>query len=149
MHRRLLARTAPLALVLAMTLTGCGGDDTTDPNTPTGEATERTSTPEPTKTPSPSESASETEDAGTTITITRENGEFVENAERVKVPLGEEISLVVSSDQPGELHVHSTPEKEISYKKGLSVHPLTFEQPGVVEVESHEPHAVILQLQVS
>ena len=154
MHRRLLARTAPLGLVLALALTGCGTDDSNDPNTPSGEATERTSTPEPTETeseaPTETESAEpEDENSGNVITITRLGGKFTPNGERVKVPLGEEITLAIEADAAGELHVHSTPEQEISYKKGISAHQLTFKQPGVVEVESHEPDAIVLQLQVS
>lgn len=150
MHRRLLARTAPLGLVLALALTGCGTDDSTDPNTPSGEATERTSTPEPTETPSESETTEpEVEDAGTVITITREGDKFTPDGERVKVPLGEEITFAVDADEAGELHVHSTPEQQVSYKKGLSAHKLLFKQPGVVEVESHDPARVVLQLQVS
>lgn len=151
MHRRLFARTAALALVLAMALTGCGSDDV-DPNTPTGAATEQTSTPAPTETPSATGSEStepETQPSGLVIPITREGDEFTPNGERVDVPLGEEIVIVVSSDEAGELHVHSTPEQEIAYKKGMSTHRLTFQQPGVVEVESHEPDSVVLQLQVS
>lgn len=147
MDRRLLARTAPLALVLALALTGCGTDEA-DPNTPTGEATERTSTPEPTETPSEAPSE-EIEEAGTVITITREDDEFSPNGERVEVPLGEEITFAIDADEAGELHVHSTPEKDIAYEEGLSSHRLTFKQPGVVEVESHDPDAVVVQLQVS
>ena len=149
MDRRLIARTAPIALVLALALTGCGSDEV-DPNTPTGQATEPT-TPS-TDTPSPSETPSETEspnESATTITITREGDTFSPNGERMKVPMGEELLLVVVSDTAGELHVHSTPEQEIAYKAGTSTHTLTFDKPGVVEVESHEPAAVVLQLQVS
>lgn len=150
MHRRLLARTAPLGLVLALALTGCGTDDTDDPNTPSGEATERTSTPEPTETPSePEATEEETEPAGTVVTLTREGDQFTPNGERVEVPLGEEITIAIDADEAGELHVHSTPEQDITYKKGLSAHRLTFKQPGVVEVESHDPDTIVLQLQVS
>ncbi|QBX54446.1 hypothetical protein EXE58_02490 [Nocardioides seonyuensis] len=150
MHRRLLARTAPLGLVLALALTGCGTDDGSDPNTPSGEATERTSTPEPSETPTETESAEPEEELpSNVITITRQGGKITPNGERVKVPLGEEITLAIEADEAGELHVHSTPEQEISYKKGISAHQLTFKQPGVVEVESHEPDVVVLQLQVS
>ena len=149
MDRRLLTRTTPLALALVLalgaTLTGCGSDEP-DPNTPTGEALERTPTPTPTPTPTESEP---TEDAINTITIVRENDKFDPSGEKVKVPVGEEILIVVVSDVAGELHVHSTPEQEISYKKGTSQHRLTIDIPGVVEVESHDPDYVIVQLQAS
>ena len=48
----------------------------------------------------------------------------------------------------GEFHVHSTPEQEIEYDAGTSEHEITIDRPGVVEVESHEPASVVLQLEV-
>ena len=41
------------------------------------------------------------------------------NGERVEVPVGEPVELI-AADQPGEIHVHSTPEQEIEYPKGTT-----------------------------
>lgn len=50
--------------------------------------------------------------------------------------------------EAGELHVHSTPEQKIESDAGTSEHELVIDRPGVVEVESHEPDVVLLQLDV-
>jgi hypothetical protein len=62
--------------------------------------------------------------------------------------VGQEIDLVVTADQPGEIHVHSTPEQELAYEAGTTTLPLTIDQPGVVEVESHDLDLTIVQLEV-
>jgi hypothetical protein len=54
----------------------------------------------------------------------------------------------VTSDEAGELHVHSDPEQTLSYDEGTTTLELTVDQPGVVEVERHEPEALVLQLEV-
>jgi len=61
---------------------------------------------------------------------------------------GKPITLHIVADAPGEIHVHSSPEQEIQYPKGTSDKTLTIDQPGVVEVESHHLHTVIVQLEV-
>ena len=92
-------------------------------------------------------------DGTTTETQTIEitfSGDTVEpNGERVEVKAGEEITLEVKADEPGELHVHSNPEQELPYGAGTTTLKLTIDEPGVVEVESHELEKVIVQLEVS
>ena len=82
------------------------------------------------------------------ITLTFENGQ-APPVERVEVAVGEEIELVVKADEAGSLHVHSQPEQELEYTSGTTTLTLTIEQPGVVDVESHELEATVLQLEVS
>ena len=55
---------------------------------------------------------------------------------------GEPIVFNVRADEPGSLHVHSTPEHELEYGQGTTDLELVIDQPGVVEVESHELGAV-------
>ena len=84
-------------------------------------------------------------------TIVTEHGPEPEGAtavERIQVDAGETIELVITSDAPGELHVHSDPEQTIDYKAGKTTTRLTIDRPGVVEVERHEPEALVLQLEV-
>jgi hypothetical protein len=69
--------------------------------------------------------------------------------ERVTAALGEPVTLNIDADTAGELHVHSTPEQEIEFARGVSTKMLTIDQPGVVDVEDHELEKVIVQLQVS
>lgn len=58
------------------------------------------------------------------------------------------MAVTITADVAGELHVHSTPEQTIAYDAGTSEHEITIGRPGLVEVENHEPAAVVLQLEV-
>ena len=143
---RLTALVAPLtvSLALALGLTACGGDE---------PSTDATSTSSPSETQGSSETASpsdepEPEDTGPAIDITRENDRFTPNGERLDAEVGQPLTITISSDVAGELHVHSVPEQEIAYDAGTSEHQITVDRPGVVEVESHEPDLIVLQLEV-
>jgi hypothetical protein len=110
------------ALTVAMFgLTACGDDDGSD-----GDAT-----------PVPIEVIFE----GDTVTP---------NGERVEVETGQPVELNITADAPGEIHVHGDPEQTLDYDEGtstLEIEPI--DQPGVVDVESHELDVVIVQLEVS
>ena len=130
MSGRGLARLAPLVLVLAAGLTACGGNDG-----------------DPAATGSSSPSASSDGDS-VSIDVTREGDTFTPNGERVELEVGQTLVLTITADVAGEMHVHSTPEQEVSYDAGTSEHEITIDRPGVVEVESHDPDTVVLQLEV-
>ena len=123
---RLSSLAAPLALVLALALTSCGGDDAE---------------------PGGSQGATQDGDS-VALTVTRDGDEFTPNGERVELAVDQTLVLTIDADEAGELHVHSTPEQEIAYDAGTSEHELVIDRPGVVEVESHEPDVVLLQLEV-
>ncbi len=123
---RLSSLAAPLALVLALALTSCGGDDAE---------------------PAGSQGATQDGDS-VALTVTRDGDEFTPNGERVELAVDQTLVLTIDADEAGELHVHSTPEQEIAYDAGTSEHELVIDRPGVVEVESHEPDVVLLQLEV-
>ena len=141
MSGRVLTRLAPVVLVLAASLTACGGDGDTDP-----PATDQTSTPS--DTPSDPGSESSTPDDSVAVTVSREGGSFTPNGERVELGIGQALVLTIEADEAGELHVHSTPEQDISYDAGTSEHEIVIDRPGVVEVESHDPDVILLQLEV-
>ncbi|PVG81575.1 hypothetical protein DDE18_16325 [Nocardioides gansuensis] len=131
-----------VTLVLALGAAGCADEA----GTPEGAATGTTGPTETTsESPSPTEGPG---GAGQTIEITVAGDTVSPSGERVEVPLGEEVVLEVTADAPGELHVHSTPEQELAYEAGTTSFPLTFDQPGVVEVESHDLGLTIVQLEV-
>ena len=65
-----------------------------------------------------------------------------------KVEAGKPITLHIKADQPGELHIHSSPEQEIEYDAGTSDKKLTIDRPGIVEVESHNLEQLIVVLEV-
>lgn len=84
-----------------------------------------------------------------TIDITVRGGKVTPNGERVQVGTGQTVRLRVRSDHSGELHVHSTPEKELSFRKGVTTFGFRIDKPGIVDVEDHASDTVVLQLQVS
>ena len=140
MPGRALTRIAPVVLVLAAALTACGGDGDAD-----SPATDPSTSSSPSDT-SP-ESGSESGD-GVAVTVTREGDSFTPNGERVELGVDQPLVLTIEADEAGELHVHSTPEQEIAYDAGTSEHEIVIDRPGVVEVESHEPDVILLQLEV-
>jgi hypothetical protein len=133
-----------LAMSVTLALAACSGEDTT--------------AADETLAPSASSSATATEESspaaeptadGTVIEITLQDDNVDPNGERVQVPLGEPVTLDITADREGELHVHSTPEHEVEFQHGDTEVELTFDQPGVIDVEDHESGKVIVQLQVS
>jgi hypothetical protein len=121
-----LARLAPVVVLLVAGLTACGGSDA-DP---------------------PASAKPSADGDAVAITVTRKDDTFTPNGERVDLAIGQTLKLTVTADTAGEFHVHSTPEQEIPYEEGTSEHEITIDRPGVVEVESHEPASIVLQLEV-
>jgi hypothetical protein len=120
---------AALAVLLAATV-GCGGDGDDDP-----EATE-TSTTE--------------QSQPVIIEIVEDDGEVMDSGRTVKVDVGEEVQLNVSSDAADTIHVHSDPEHEFTIgADDDESFRFTIDSPGTYEVESHELEVVILKLEVS
>ncbi len=117
-------RVALLAVVLTtlLSVAGCGSDEPEGVTEPSGDPARIELTFEGTEAPP---------------------------TERVQVEPGEEVELVIKSDRAGELHVHSSPEQTLEYAAGTTTFKLTIDQPGVVDVERHEPEALVLQLEVS
>lgn len=135
-------------LVAVLALAGCGGtepesgpDATSGPDAATSPATA-------TESPSASPTATESEPAGPAVEITVENGTVSPSGERIEVAIGEPVTFTITSDTAGEFHVHSTPEQHLAFGEGTTTQELTFDTPGIVEVESHDPHQVVVQLQV-
>ncbi len=149
MSGRGLARLAPLVLVLAGSLSACGDD--AEPSTGSPAASESSSSGSSPSNPSTSEDGSGSDDAGddtVVVELAREGDTFTPNGERVELAVGQTLVLQVTSDEAGELHVHSTPEQDLAYEAGTSEHEITVDRPGVVEVESHDPDSIVLQLEV-
>ena len=83
------------------------------------------------------------------IKVTFVGDSVTPSGDRVEVATGQDVELEITADQPGEIHVHSTPEQELEYEAGEST--LTIEgidQPSIVDVESHSLDKVIVQLEV-
>lgn len=84
-----------------------------------------------------------------TIDITFADGTVTPSGERVEVAAEQPIDLVVTADEPGEIHVHSSTEQTFAYGAGTETFKMQIDRPGVVEVESHELEQIIVQLEVS
>jgi hypothetical protein len=147
-----------LTATAALTLAGCGGDGDT--------ADQGTAADSPSETGAPSESAGESagesasgsatpspetqlSDAGKSQAVTIRGDQVTPSAKRVDLGVGERLSVTVTSDRAGELHVHSSPEQELSFRAGTTALDIVVQSPGLVEVEEHESDAVILRLYVS
>jgi hypothetical protein len=143
--RRALATLTVLLCTTAFA-TACGGDDSGDVSTePTSTVPNSTeATPTDTASSEPTESAAGPQQ----IEVTVAGDSVTPNGERVEVSVGEPVELVVTADAPGEIHVHSSPEQEIEYRKGTTTIELDpIQRPGVVEVESHTLEKTIVQLE--
>ncbi len=83
-----------------------------------------------------------------TIEVTFADGDVQPKGDRVTVNADQPITFDVTADEPGEIHVHSSPEQEFAYEAGTHSYDVTIDTPGVVEVESHDLDVVIVQLEV-
>jgi plastocyanin len=118
--RRLVAILAAL-LGMAGPLAGCGG----------------------------SSSGSNTASKTKVIHITFSGSSVTPNGARVDVKVGQKVEFVVKADTAGQIHVHSSPEKQLDYNAGTTeIQVGSFAQPGLIEVESHALDKTIVQLQV-
>ena len=150
---RHLVTLGALVCVLAIAA-GCGddGDDGTATDTPSASESTSQATEDPTEsasaTATPSETAEAPEPEGTVIPISFKGGEVTPAGDRVEAKAGEPITFEIDADAPGELHVHSTPDHEIAFEPGTSSHEIVIDQPGIVEVELHDPEIVIVQLEL-
>ena len=134
-----LAATAPGLTACSDSSTSSSADSST-----ASDSADASTTPS-----SPTESSSPSSPSGTTVDITIKNGKVSPNGDRVKAELGKPITLKITADTAGELHVHATPEQEIAFGEGTSTKKLTIDKPGIVDVEDHALEQVIVQLQVS
>ena len=148
---RHLVKLGALVCVLVIAA-GCGddGDGATATDTPSASESTSQTTETPSATETPSETPSETSEApeGTVIQIELRDGQVTPSGERVEATAGEPITFEIDADAPGELHVHSTPDHEIEFEPGTSTHEIVIDQPGIVEVELHDPAIVVVQLEV-
>lgn len=137
------ARTILTALtaLAALSLSACGGE--AEPSTAGGTPTPTQTTPTDEGTPTP------TEEAGAVVKITIEGDTARPLAEQVDLERGETLTLRITSDRAGELHVHSTPEQVVDFEDGTVTRRLTLEQPGTVDIEEHDTGVILVRALVS
>ncbi len=130
---------------VALALTGCGGTDTPAADETPGASASAGAEGSSSGSVEPEDPTAD----GTVIAITIDGDQITPNGDRIQVALGEPVTFDITADRAGELHVHSTPEQELQFEQGDSQVEVTFDKPGVVEVEDHESDRVVVQLQVS
>jgi hypothetical protein len=135
------------AAALVVSVSACGDDDA-DPSAEDPTTASSTPTTAESATPAPVPSESPSEEAGTVVTITIDGDEITPAGDRLEVDRDEVVTLEITSDRAGELHVHSKPEQYVEFDAGTSTHELSISAPGVVDVEDHETGHVIVQLEV-
>lgn len=117
----LLAVLAAAAVVLFIVLSG-GDDSSSDDTTTTSETTTGTTA---------------TAAVEPTATITVKGGEPVGGVAEIEVSKGDEVTIQVTSDQAGQVHVHGYEiEKPIEPGKPLTV-AFTADLDGKYEIEQH------------
>jgi hypothetical protein len=127
---RLLATVPVLALALSGLLTGCGGDDpSTDTDGSSGSAASSSS--------------------ATDIDVEVKGEEISPTNQQVEIGVGDTVTLHVTADRAGELHVHSSPEQELEFEEGETELPITLDKPGSVDVEEHASETLVLRILVS
>ncbi len=138
-----------LLTATCLLLGACGSDDqgaSESPSAPEPSATQPTDESTPADRPSPSATPKDT--SGPSLDITFDGDTVDPDGVVRKVKAGQPLRLHIVADRPGELHIHSSPEQELKYPAGTSDHKITIDQPGVVEVESHDLGTLIVQLEV-
>ena len=115
-----LVTAVAVALFTALTVTACGGSSSSD-----GSSL-------PVK----------------KIAITFHGSDITPNGTDIDVKVGQPIEFDVTADQPGEIHVHSSPEEqEFEYKSGTSTFRVkAIPAPTQVTVESHTFDKVLFKL---
>ncbi|WP_040337133.1 hypothetical protein [Candidatus Blastococcus massiliensis] len=140
MSRRSLA--VPL-LLLGLVLPGCAGTEASDAGPSSASSS-------PAEDPAGGSATTEAppEATGTALEVQVAGGQVTGDTGRVPVPLGDRVTITITSDAPDEAHLHGydltadlvagTPG-EIAFDATI---------PGVFELELHDAGTVLLTLQV-
>lgn len=154
LHR---SRTTTLlaAAALAAALSACSGGSSagTSPSAvaPTTSSPAATSSAAPTPsetTPEPEPTTSSPAAEGQLVEITVAKNKVTGPEGRVKVKLGEKVTLRVTSDVADEIHLHGYDKHADVEKGGTADLTFTANVPGVFEVELESRALQLVQLQV-
>lgn len=144
-----LCSTLAAALIAVLALAGCGS---TTPDKPDGSGSassaDRADGADGADGAITASAAPQTDDGVKTIAVTISGDKITPEGDRVQIEVGTPVRLTITADKAGELHVHSTPEQHVEFDEGTSSVELTFDKPGVVDVEDHALDKLILQFEV-
>ena len=89
-----------------------------------------------------------TTSAGRALSFTVTGRTVTPTPAQVDLPVGQTLTLTVTSDHDDELHAHGF-DVEVALKAGVPTSiTLTGKEPGVFEVETHEPSLTLLTVAV-
>jgi len=136
--------TAAVVAATAVALAGCSGGSPTPAATTTPTTSASPSTSATSSTPSATTSTT----TGRSIAITVTGSTITPAPAQVDLPVGQTLTLVVTSDHDDQLHAHGF-EVEEDIKAGVpATIALTGKDPGVYEVELHHPALTLLTVAV-
>ena len=136
--------TAAVVAATAVALAGCSGGSPT----PAANTTPTTSASPSTSATSSTPSATTSTTTGRSIAITVTGSTITPAPAQVDLPVGQTLTLVVTSDHDDQLHAHGF-EVEEDIKAGVpATIALTGKDPGVYEVELHHPALTLLTVAV-
>lgn len=138
----MLRRVVP-AVLIALALSGCGGDEPSVASSPV---------PSPTvvvESPAAVASGIASDSAQKTISLTVAGGKVTGDTGRVTVPLGTRVRITVTTDVADEIHVHLYDlTQQVGAGSSASVE-FVADKPGVVQVELHESKLPLTRLAIS
>lgn len=130
-------------LLAASLLSGCAEGDPETVQTPSPTATPRSNqaaSPRPTSTLPPG--------VDHLVRVTVRDGQVVGGAQRVRIPTGDVVRLVVTSDVADEVHLHTYDKKVDVAAGGTATLTFTASIPGVITAELEGTHLTLVRLQV-
>jgi plastocyanin len=148
MPTRIVQAGSILAVVGVLTLSGC--TDSTSTGAPAASPlpvpSSSSAAPSPASSPA---SAATTSSPAVTLNVKVTNGKVAPKPAKIRVPLGQTVTINATSDVADELHVHAF-EQEVELQPGQTDR-LTFvaDQSGSFVVELHHQELIVATLIVS
>lgn len=139
------ALAAP-ALVLCLALVGCGEGEPAA--APAAEPTPQVPTSQPTAKAEKQKPTEEQAPAGATLAVQVSGGEVSPSGKTIAMSVGDVLTVQVTSDRAGELHVHSSPEQLVEFTAGETRRDIAIDKPGRVDIEEHDTGALVARLLV-
>ena len=141
---RRLTSVATVGVAAVLTLAGCSS------GTPAPAATTpvTTSSAPSSSATSSAPATTSTTSAGRTLAVTVAGRTVTPPPARIDLPVGQTLTLTVTSDHKDELHAHGF-DVEVPLAAGVpATITLTGKEPGVFDVETHEPSLTLLTVAV-
>jgi predicted small lipoprotein YifL len=132
--------TSAVVMTLATSLAGCG--DEPEPqaepanDVSSSQATERSTKP------------AKERPAGATLDVTVNGGNVSPMGRTIEMATGDVLTVRITADRAGELHVHSSPEQMVEFGQGRTRQGVKIDKPGQVDVEEHDSGALVARLLV-